>query len=931
MKELAIGDFRLPGSLASFAGLCVFARNLVSIARRMRVENTDRETSRHLKPHLWLIRTIGVIVPRRLRADWKQEWQSELEYREDLLADWDKLNWRTKLDLVGRSLGAFRDALWLQQLRWEDEMIQDVRYGMRMLLRHKAFTTLAVLTLALGIGANTAIFSVVYAVLLRPLPFPGQEQLFVAWKKDTTTRSPLVELSVAEFQDWQAQGRSFNGLAVMPTTVYGYGYILTGNGEPVQLESSKVTADFFSLLGVQPALGRVFDESDDRPNATRVAVISERLWRELFSADPQIIGQTITLTQQGFTVIGVMPATFEFPKGADLWLPLRAAMNPHTLENRGAVFLQAIGRLKREVTIGQAEAELNTIIARVAAQHPETEAEGQRVVITPLPEFLFGNSRPALWALLAATAMLLLIAAANTANLVLARATVRRREFAVRTALGAGRVRIIRQLLSESFLLAGCGGACGVLLAYWLIRLLLHVAPGDIPRIADVGVNSPALAFSVLITFFAALLFGLAPAISASRLNLNKTLSEGGSKMSGERSGIRTRNTLIVAEVAVTVVLLTGTALVLRSFLNLTRIDLGFDPHSLLTMQLRLTGPNYSKPEPRREFYRQLVARLEAQPGVVAASAVLIRPLEGTVGWEASYGSEGQSVDEARQNAPANFEVITPDYFRTFGIALIAGRQFGSEDKLEAERVVIISETMARALFGGTEEAVGKRIKLDASSAQEPWRSIVGIAPDVRYRELQNLRFDLYVPLAQGMAGINHFAVRTAGDPNGFLATIRDAVSAIDPTQAVTSVATMEQLVARNLARPRFSAVLLNWLSALALLLAAIGIYSVVAYSVAQRTAEIGVRIALGAQSRDILKLVIGQGMRPVVAGIGIGLAVSFALTRLIAALLFGVSATDPLTFAVVAMTLALTAVFACWLPARRATKVDPLAALRCE
>ncbi|HXU35133.1 MAG TPA: ABC transporter permease [Blastocatellia bacterium] len=810
-------------------------------------------------------------------------------------------------------------------------MIQDLRYGIRMLLRHKAFTALAVLTLALGIGANTAIFSVVYAVLLRPLPFPAQEQLFVAWKKDTTTKSPLVELSVAEFQDWELQSQSFDGLAVMPTTVYGYGYILTGNGGPVQLESSKVTSDFFPLLRVQPALGRVFDETDERPSSARVAVLSDHLWRERFNADPQIIGQSITLTQQATTVIGVMPANFEFPKGADLWLPLRAAMNPRTLENRGAVFLQAIGRLKPGVTLEQAEAELNTIIARVAAQHPETEAEGQRVVITPLPEFLFGNSRPALWLLLAGTAMLLLIAAANTANLVLARATVRRREFAVRAALGASPIRIIRQLLSESFLLAGCAGVCGVLLAYWLISLLLFVAPGDIPRIAEISLNTPALGFSVLITLAAAFLFGLTPALTSSRLNLNKTLSEGGARMSGERSGIRTRSALIVAEVAMTVVLLTGTALVLRSFVNLTRINLGFDPHGVLTMQLRLTGPKYVKPEPRREFYRQLVDKLEAQRGVMAASAVLIRPLEGTVGWEMSYGSETQSPDEARQNAPANFEVITPDYFRTFGIALIAGREFSSEDRLETERVVIISESMARNLFGSAEDAVGKRLKFDPSSPEEPWRSVIGVASDVRYRKLQSVRFDLYVPLAQGMAGINHFAVRASGDSNALLATVREAVAEIDPTQAVTSVATMEQLVATNLARPRFSALLLNWLSGLALFLAAIGIYSVVAYSVAQRTGEIGVRIALGAQSNDISKLVIGQGMRPVLLGICIGLIVSFALTRLIATLLFGVSPTDPLTFGLVAATLTLAAMFACWLPARRATKVDPLEALRCE
>ncbi len=891
----------------------------------------ERNKQSWSKPHLWLIRVIGVIVPRRLRADWKQEWEAELRYREMLVAEWDRLNRRSKLDLVRRSLGAFRDALILQPRRLEDEMFQDLRYGARMLLKHKGFTALAVLTLALGIGANTAIFSIVYEVLLRPLPFAGQERLMVAWKKDTTANSPLVELSVAEFQDWQANSRGFDGLAVMPTTVYGYGYVLTGGGEAVQLESSRVTGSFFPLLGVQPALGRVFDETDDQVNAPRVAVISDRLWRDRFNADPEMIGQTITLTQHGFTVVGVMPAKFEFPKGADLWVPLRATMNARGIENRGAVFLQAIGRLKPDVTTEQAEAELNTIISRVAAEHPETKAEGHRAVITPLTRYLFGDARPALWLLLAATAMLLLIAAANTANMLLARATVRRREFAIRAALGAGRFRIIRQLLSESFLLASCGGICGVLLAHWLIGLLVYIAPSDIPRFERISLNAQALGFSVLITLFVAFIFGLFPALAASRLNLNETLSEGGTKMSGERSGIRMRGALVIAEVAVTVVLLTGATLVLRSFMNLSRVDLGFEPRNVLTMHLRLTGSKYSGPEPRREFYRQLVDRLEAEPGVIAASAVLIRPLEGTIGWEADYAREGQSVDESRQNTVANFEVITPHYFRTFGITLKAGREFTPQDKLETERVVIVSETMARSVFASAENAVGKRIKLYPSATDEPWRTVVGVAADVRYRELQNVRFDLYVPIAQGMAAVNHFAVRTETDPAAFLTTVRREVAALDPTQAVTRVATMEQLVAANLARPRFSAVLLYWLSALALLLAAVGIYSVVAYSVAQRVGEIGVRVALGAQAVDILKLVIGQGMRPVVAGIGIGLTVSFALTRLLGTLLYGVSATDPLTFGAVAVILALVAMFACALPARRATKVDPLVALRCE
>ncbi len=810
-------------------------------------------------------------------------------------------------------------------------LLGDVQYGARMLLKRPGFTLIAVLTLALGIGANTAIFSVVYAVLLRPLPFAAQERLMVVWKKDTTANSPFVELSVAEFQDWQAQQQSFDGLAVMPTTVYGYGYVLTGRGEAVQLESSKVTGGFFALLGVRPALGRVLEEKDDQLNAPKVAVISDRLWRERCKADPNIIGQTITLTQQGFTVIGVMPAKFQFPQGVDLWLPLRATMNARTVENRGAVFLQAIGRLKPGVTLQQAEAELNTIIARVAAAHTETEAGGHRVVITPLTAHLFGDARPALWMLLAATALLLLIAAANVANLMLARATARRREFAVRAALGASRWQIIRQLMSESLVLACVGGIGGVLLSYWLIDFLLLIAPADIPRIEDVRLSASALGFSLLLTLLTAFLSGLFPALTAARLNLNLVLNEGASKLVGERSGIRIRSLLVIGQVALTIVLLMCASLILHSFVNLSRVRLGFDPRHVLTMQLRLTGAKYGQPEARREFYRQLVDRLEAQPGVQAASAVLIRPLEGTVGWEATYAREGQSPDEARKNTVANFEAVTPHYFRTFGIALQAGREFTPQDKPDTERVIIVSETMAKRLFGSVADAAGKRLRLFPSDSEEQWRTIVGVAGDVRYRELQDVRFDLYVPIGQGSAYANHFAIRTATDPAAFVPIVRREVAALDPTQAVTSIATMEQLVAANLARPRFSAVLLNGLSLLALLLAAVGIYGVLAYSVAQRTAELGIRIALGAQGSDILRLVIGQGMRLVVLGVGLGLAASFALTRLIAKLLFGVSATDPLTFVTITLLLTGVALLACWLPARRATKVDPMIALRYE
>jgi putative ABC transport system permease protein len=652
------------------------------------------------------------------------------------------------------------------------------------------------------------------------------------------------------------------------------------------------------------------------------------VWRERFGSDPNIIGQSITLTEESFTVVGVMPTKFDFPKGVDLWLPLRATMTARATESYGATFLLAVGRLKAGVTMAQAEAEMNTIISRIAAQHPETESAGHRVVITPLATYLFGDARPALWLLLAATGMLLLIATANIVSLSLARATARRQEFAVRAALGAGRFRLVRQLLTESFVLALAGGTGGVLLAYWLIKLLVRVAPADIPRIEEVGLNVTALLFSLIITLLTAILFGLVPALTASRFNLNQTLSEGGSKMPGERTGLRARSALVIAEVAVTVVLLTGAMLILRSFVNLSRVNLGFDPANVLTMHLRVQGQKYGKPEARREFYRQLIERLEAQPGVEAASAVLIRPMEGHVGWDTPFALEGQSETEARKNRVPNFEAVTPHYFRTFRIPIKAGREFSDQDTKQSPPVVIISESMTRTLFGSGVDPLGKRLRLDFRDA--PWLTIVGVAGDARYRELQDIRFDLYIPFAQWQSAfVNHLAVRTTTEPTAMLATVRREVAALDPTQAVARVATMEQLVAANLAQSRFSAVLLNWLSGLALLLAAVGIYGVLAYSVARRTGEFGIRLALGAQGSDILKLVIGKGMRLVTIGLFLGLAASFALTRLIAKLLFGVSATDPLTFAAIAFLLTGIALLACYLPALRATKVDPMVALR--
>ncbi|MGI8995650.1 MAG: ABC transporter permease [Pyrinomonadaceae bacterium] len=808
---------------------------------------------------------------------------------------------------------------------------QDLRYSVRMLLKKPGFTLIAVVTLAFGVGANTAIFSAVNAVLLRPLPFAAEERLVVMWKHDQTASHPLVELSIPEFNDWRAGSQSFESLAAMPTSVYGYGYVLTGRGEPVQIESSRVSADFFTTLGVRPLVGRTFRTEDDRPGAARVVVLSHRLWRDQFGSDTNLIGQTITLNDTGFSVVGVMPADFEFLKGVDIWSPVSASIGGGALQNRSAVFLQAVGRLKPGVTREQAEAEMNAVISRIAAAHPETEAGGHRVVMTPVAEYLFGNARLALWLLLAATGLLLLIACANVASLLLARATSRRKEIAVRAALGASRWRVVRQLFVESLTLAIAGGALGVLLAYWLADLLVVVAPTDIPRVENVRIDAAVLTFSIAVTLLTAALFGLAPALTAARVNLTDALGDG-SRTAGERHGNRLRGALVVGEIAVTLVLLVGAGLALRSFVKLQQVDTGFDTENVLTFQLRLFGKRYQDAKSVRDFYQQLIERLEAQPGVEAAGAVLIRPLEGVIGWDVPYATANQSPDEAKRNRVPNFEVVTPHYFRSVGLPLKVGREFTERDTEESPKVVIISEAMAQSIFAPGVDPVGQRLRLfDPTDPDNSWRTVVGVVGDARYREVRDARWDVYVPYRQFAFPVRYITVRTASDPAAFSAVVRREVAALDPQQAVTSVKTTAQLFSENVARPRFNSLLLGLLAALAALLAALGIYGVISYAVAQRTREIGVRIALGAQRGDVLRLVFKQGLTLIVSGIVIGLVGAFMLSRLMESLLFGISATDPATFIVVSLLLVVVALLACYIPARRAMKVDPMVALRYE
>jgi putative ABC transport system permease protein len=800
--------------------------------------------------------------------------------------------------------------------------------AVRALARDRAFSATVVVTLALGIGATTAGFGLVEAVVLRPLPFADQDRLVVAWKKDLVASTPWVEVAYAEFADWRAQSASFSGLAALPTLAYGQGFVLTGHGDPALLESTRVTGRFFPLLGVAPALGRVLDEGDDRADAPKVVVVSHRLWRERLGADPAAVGRPIVLTGEPYVVVGVMPPAFDFPKGVDLWTAFVPMVPAAALNNRGVTYLQVVGRLRPGVTLGQAATELDTIIARVARQHPETEARGHRVVMTPLVAHLLGSARTALWSLLAATGLLLLIACANVAHLSLARGSARRGELALRAALGAGRWRIARQLAAESAVLATAAGGLGLLVARALLAWLVRTAPPDIPRLADVELGNPGLVFAAAVTLLTAALFGVLPAWTSARVDLSEALGEAGGRLAGGRRGTRLRAGLVAAEVAVALVLLVGGSLVARSFLNLRELRLGFDPRHVLTMQLTPRGAAYREPETRRAFFRRLVERLEAEPGVEGASAVLVRPMEGAVGWDTTYAAEGQPEAEARHNPVANFEVVSPHYFRVLGTPLVAGRAFAATDTMDAPPVVIVSQALAIRLFGSGPAAVGKRMTADVAGGAS--RTVVGVAADVRYRELRETNLDVYVPFEQSpRAHVNHFALRTRTPPEAFLPVVRRELAALDPDQALSAVATLEELVAAQEARPRFNAVLFNWLSSLALLLALVGVYGVVACAVGERTGELGIRVALGAQGADISRLVLVDGLRPVVIGVTTGLAAALALGRLVEALLFGLHAADPATLAGAAGAVAASAFLASWIPAARAARLDPVVALR--
>ena len=801
-----------------------------------------------------------------------------------------------------------------------ENLLQDIRFGIRSLFKRPGFTAVAVITLALGIGANSAMFSAVNAVLLRPLSFPESERIVLVEGVNPQQGITDSNLSVPDFADWQNQNQVFEQMAGFVTG----GSLLVNNEEIERVRGTSVTADFFPLFKTKALLGRALQPDDAQKGHDSVVVLSYGLWQRRFGSDPSVVGSKVKVGGEATTVVGVMPAGFDYPRQSELWVPFPIDAAAERRDNR---YLEVITRLKPGATLGQAQAELNTINQRLSQTYRETNT-GWTVRLTTLQDSLVGGTRSSLLLLLGAVAFVLLIACANVANLLLARATARQKEIAVRTALGASRFRVIRQLLTESVLLSTVGGAVGLLLSLWLTKLLIAVSPPNSPRFDEIRPDTRVFLFTLALAVLTGLVFGLAPALQASRINLNERLKEGG-RMGGGSSHNRVRSMMMVSEVALSFVLLVGAGLLIKSFMRLRDVSPGFNSANVLSVRISLPSAKFPKGEPRVQMLRQVVEHIRSLPGVQSAGAVLSLPLGGdTFNVGRSYIREGRPATP-EESANAAYLVATPDYFHALQIPLVAGRAFTDQDTEQTPKVLIVNESMARQLWPG-ESPVGKRITVWRDEKFP--REIVGVVGDTKPSLDTESGSQMYVPFAQdsNWSGMS-LVIRTNGDPAASSAAVRSEIRSLDKGIPVFNVKTMNDVLTLSVGPRRTPMLLLSAFAGVALLLAMIGIYGVTAYHVTQRTQEIGIRMALGAQMRDVVNLVLKGGMALAFIGIGLGLVGAFALTRLMSSLLFGVQPTDTATFVIVSLSLLVTALIACYLPARKATKVDPLVALRYE
>ena len=801
---------------------------------------------------------------------------------------------------------------------------RDLVYAIRTWLKSPVITAIALLAMALGIGANTAVFSIVNTILLRPLPYPDAERLVRIWESQPDLdKAPLAP---GNFLDWKQHNQSFEQLAAFRSQSLNF----TEGQEPERIRGARVSANFFSVLGLQPALGRSFTEEEDQPGNNRVLVLSDELWRRRFSADPNIINKTTLVNDQSYMIIGVMPRGATFPtRQAEVFTP--NAFNDAEKKTRRTRYIFGIGRLKPGVTVDQAQADMTAIASRLAEQYPATNSKA-RIKLVPLKEEVIGNVQPLLIILIGAVVCVLLIACANIANLLLSRALTRQKEVAIRNALGASRWRIIRQMLTESILLSLVGGALGLLLAFAIIYLLLYLKPASIPRLTEIYLDARSLAFTFSLSLLTGVLFGLFPALRASTPDLEESLKEGSNRQSSGRSHQRLRSLLVVSEVALSLLLLVVSGLLIKSFVRLNDVDLGFDQSNLLTMEIALPGSKYPDGSSQVTFFQQALENLKALPNVQHVGAISDLPLLG--GNSTVFQVEGRPMDQGEKPL-TEFRLISSDYFRAMSIQLLRGRYFNGSDHKTAPGVVIINETLAKRFFPG-EDAIGKRIGL---SNPVDWREIVGIARDVRdYGPDIEPTPQSYIPMVQnapdyldatssGMA----LLVRTDRDPKSLIPMVREQVRSLDRSQPIQNLKTMEERFGESVAQRRFNMLVLSMFAGLSLVLAAVGVYGVISYSVTQRTHEFGVRMALGAQPRDVSRLVLKHVLKLTAGGIVLGLAGAFAVSRTLSSFLYGVTATDPTVLIATSLLMAAIALLASYYPARKATKVDPLIALRAE